>query len=126
MNNLYELLTGPQKLPETVGIFYKNYDDMKKANTIGGDKYFHAKANCQAAQKGDILNANNISIMREFTDAIYNNPVRKNLSLNDNLSDCLDDLNVDYYGIMQGLLHPLSDCKNLVKKYRPNGLNNKY
>ena len=29
------------------------YDDMKEANTIGADKYFHAKANAEVSQLGD-------------------------------------------------------------------------
>ena len=32
--------------------FYKNYRDMRDANTIGADKYFHCKANCEAVSRG--------------------------------------------------------------------------
>lgn len=32
--------------------FGRNYNDMRTANTIGADKYFHCKANCEAAQRG--------------------------------------------------------------------------
>lgn len=32
--------------------FMQNYIDMRKANTIGGDKYFHCKANCEASRRG--------------------------------------------------------------------------
>ena len=32
--------------------FLSNYADMRLANTIGADKYFHCKANCQAARCG--------------------------------------------------------------------------
>jgi len=32
--------------------FLRNYNDMRTANTIGADKYFHCKANCEAAQRG--------------------------------------------------------------------------
>ena len=39
----------PAKVATTVGIFAKNYFDMREANTIGADKYFHCKANAQAA-----------------------------------------------------------------------------
>lgn len=34
------------------GDFGRNYNDMRTANTIGADKYFHCKANCEAAQRG--------------------------------------------------------------------------
>ena len=32
--------------------FSRNYNDMRDANTIGADKYFHCMANCQAAREG--------------------------------------------------------------------------
>ncbi|MFZ4878863.1 RHS repeat-associated core domain-containing protein, partial [Janthinobacterium sp. Mn2066] len=37
-----------------VGDFLRNYNDMRTANTIGADKYFHCKANCEATQRGSI------------------------------------------------------------------------
>ena len=33
-----------------VGDFLGKYRDMREANTIGADKYFHCKANCEATQ----------------------------------------------------------------------------
>lgn len=32
--------------------FWRNYLDMRNANNKGADKYFHCKANCEAAQRG--------------------------------------------------------------------------
>lgn len=32
--------------------FGANYNNMRQANTIGADKYFHCMANCQATQRG--------------------------------------------------------------------------
>jgi Serum amyloid A protein len=32
--------------------FGRNYKDMRDANWIGADKYFHCKANCQAMRRG--------------------------------------------------------------------------
>ena len=32
--------------------FVRNYVDMRDANTIGADKYFHCKANCEATKQG--------------------------------------------------------------------------
>lgn len=34
------------------GDFWKNYQNMREANTIGADKYFHCVANCQASRRG--------------------------------------------------------------------------
>lgn len=32
--------------------FARNYSNMRQANTIGADKYFHCMANCQSSQRG--------------------------------------------------------------------------
>lgn len=52
------------------GDFKQNYKDMRDANTIGGDKYFHCKANCEAASRGKTgeFVAEKISNAREITD----------------------------------------------------------
>ena len=110
----------------TMSNFLKNYNDMKDANTIEADKYFHAKANCQAAQKGNPMGAIILSGAREISDVVYNNPIRKKLTFKTNIQDCIDDWNVDMYGLNQGLKYPDLNCRGLVNKYRPKGLDSKY
>ena len=53
-----------------LGDFKRNYKDMRDANTIGGDKYFHCKANCEAASRGKAGEyvAEKVSNVREITD----------------------------------------------------------
>jgi hypothetical protein len=34
------------------GDLYRNYKDMRDANTIGADRYFHCKGHCEAAREG--------------------------------------------------------------------------
>ena len=121
-NNLYNYIVGA---PKTRAIFLKNYNDMKEANTIGADKYFHALANCQAAQQGDPREAVRLSLGREVIDSLVKNPL-KGIPLKENIADSLEDWNVDMYGLQQGLKYPNLDCRILVNKYRPNGLNAKY
>ena len=50
--------------------FVRNYNDMRAANTIGADKYFHCKANCEATQRGWVgeKTACTISDTREAVD----------------------------------------------------------
>ncbi|MBK8813144.1 MAG: hypothetical protein IPN69_20780 [Acidobacteria bacterium] len=50
--------------------FTKNYSDMRAANTIGADKFFHCMANCQAARRGSIgvLISQTMSEGRELFD----------------------------------------------------------
>ncbi len=47
---------------------FKNYRELRAANTVGADKYFHCKGNCEAAQRGPIGAgvAATISDLREF------------------------------------------------------------
>lgn len=50
----------------------RNYDDMKEANTINADRYFHCKANCQATERGSVGSAvaTGISHLREFQNLL--------------------------------------------------------
>jgi len=52
------------------GAFVKNYNDMREANTIGADKYFHCKANFEATTYGigGEFFAEHFSNLREIWD----------------------------------------------------------
>lgn len=52
------------------GDFVKNYKSMRDANTIGADKFFHCKANCEATLRGEVGEkvAEVISDTREWAD----------------------------------------------------------
>lgn len=126
MGNLYKyMMEKGAKLGNTGRIFLKNFKDMEDANTYYADKYFHALANCQAAQNASTTGAKAISAGRELADMLIKNPL-KGISVKDNVEDSLDDWNVDVYGLNQGLLYPNADCRGLVNKYRPRGLNPRY
>ena len=55
---------------EATDDFIDNYEDMREANTIGADKYFHCKANCQASARSELgeRTAEDISNAREAVD----------------------------------------------------------
>ena len=59
-----------------VGDFVKNYIEMRKANTIGQDKYNHCKANCEASTRGRTgeQTAAVISDTREVVDQATGDP----------------------------------------------------
>lgn len=111
----------------TVDDFIRNYNDMKEANVIGADKYFHSKANCEGTQRGEFgeLVAKAIGDLRELTD-LYRNIIEKGYSLKLTLDDKDADLEANKYGREQGKAHPEEDSSVLVDIYRPNGLPNKY
>lgn len=116
-----------QQVPNAINDFIKNYKDMKEANTIGADKYFHAKANAEASQKGLLgkLTASAISNLREITDT-FKNTLFKGMTLEESLKDSKEDLEANKFGRIQGQRYPYKDSKELVDKYRPNGLPQKY
>ena len=116
-----------KQIPNAIGDFVQNYNDMKEANTIGADKYFHAKANTEASQRGFLgeLTASVISNLREITDT-FKNTLFKGMTLKDSIKDSKEDLRANQYGRMQGRNYPNKNSKDLVDKYRPNGLPQKY
>lgn len=99
--------------------FMDNYMDMREANTIGADKYFHAKANCQAAQRGAISTrtAAAISNVREWTDQHVKG---------DPASASREDQVANVAGRSAGRENPGSSCSGLVSRFRPSGLDRKY
>ena len=100
---------------------------MKDANTIGADKYFHAKANSDAAKRGFLgeFTALTISSIREITDT-FKNTLFKGMTLKESLKDSKEDLEANKFGRLQDRKNPTTDSKVLVDKYRPNGLPKKY
>ena len=88
---------------------------MRQANFIGADKYFHCKANCESAQKGEggEAAAKCISDFREWVDQnIKGGPP----------SESAADQVANGYGRSQGSSNPTGDCRQLCSTFRPGGL----
>jgi len=68
-----ETTLGLSQIVGATGDFVRNYWDMREANTIGADKYFHCKANCEATQRGEVGEdtATIISDLRELFDRLF-------------------------------------------------------
>lgn len=111
----------------TINDFIKNYKNMRDANTHYADKYFHSKANCEGAQRGEFgkLVATIISEAREFFDAFKNVLVKK-MTIQESIKDIIEDQEANRYGRRQGEKYPNEDSRVLVDIYRPNGLPEKY
>lgn len=97
-----------------MGDFGRNYGDMRKANTIDADMYFHCKANCEAAKRGKEGQqmACMISDVREWFD--------QNVK-GDPASASADDQAANHYGRSQGASSSQS-CEQICLPYRSNGL----
>ena len=91
---------------------------MREANTIGADKYFHAKANCEAAPRGDagVAVATVISDSREAVD--------QNVK-GDSREASRDDQVANVSGRALGAANPKASCSQLVDQFRPRGLDPK-
>ncbi len=125
--HLTDCINTLNKVQRSAEDFVRNYKNMKEANTINSDKYFHAKANCEAAQNGiaGAVVSRGISDLRELTD-VYNNTLRKGMTLQESYEDSIKDQEANRFGRTQGTNNPDKNCGDLVNKYRPNSLDKKY
>jgi len=98
------------------GDFLKNYNDMRDANTIGADKYFHCMANCEASKRGSGGEdaAIGISEAREWFD--------ENIK-GDSQCYCDEDRAANAQGRN---CPPEKSCKEQCKSLRPTGLDSRY
>ena len=104
---------------EGTGYFIENYSDMRTANTIGADKYFHCKANCQAAQLGatGVDVAKFISDTREYADVKI---------FGSSIADSYADQFANVHERTNGALSPNTPCSIICGPYRPNGLDPRF
>jgi len=100
-------------------VFLQNYNDLREANWIGADGYFHCKANCQAVRcgpAGDEL-ACILSDLREFSDRLFKG---------DPPSASEADQRANRLGRRLGVEKPDKSCQTLCSELRPKGLPGKY
>jgi RHS repeat-associated protein len=104
---------------QAAACFCKNYRDMRKANTIGADKYFHCLAHCCSAKKGAKQTAAIIGLARELCDICRN----KSDNLLKEFLDSMSDMEANQHGLN---CPKDKSCKDWCAKYRPKGLDPKY
>ena len=109
----------PSPIQDAIDDFLRNYKDMRDANTINGDKYFHCKANCEATRRGPEGEkmACIISDGREWVDQnIKRDPPQASV----------DDQAANAYGRAAGKYTTSLSCSDACRVYRPNGLPSRY
>ena len=106
----------PGEYRQGVQDFVRNYIDMRLANTQLQDKYFHCKANCEAAQRGQggKAAACNMSNARE----IFDQRVKR-----DSSAASAEDQRANIFG-RNGAGE--GSCSEVCSPFRPNGLPDKY
>jgi RHS repeat-associated protein len=98
------------------GDLYRNYKDMRDANTIGADKYFHCMGHCEAARRGD--GGRDASELIGEGREQFDEKVK-----GDSRSDC----NADRAANSQGRNgNPNTPCKQVCGSLRPKGLDPRY
>jgi len=111
-----------EKSVQTAGAFHdfiKNWSDMREANTVNADKYFHCKANFEAYKRGwkgqEV--AKSLSDIRE----IYG---RRKPDYT--LKDELEDQGANQYGRDMADSGKFVDAREACAIYRPKDLDEKY
>ena len=102
-----------------VKAFISNYQDMKDANTIGADKYFHCKANCEATKEGVTGGqvGKTISNAREWVDM----NIKKDPELASE-----EDQKANHHGQREARNNPDKSCNDICAPFRPHSLDRKY
>lgn len=111
----------------TIQIFKSNYDDLINLKKELGyyldqsAEYYHTKANCEAAQLGDVGAeiAEMLGYLREYTDFIKDF-IFKGKTLLESLENNIHDLEVNEAGRKLGKEHPDKPAEVIVPK--PKGL----
>jgi hypothetical protein len=95
---------------------YRNYINMRDANTIGADRYFHCKGHCEAARRGDGgRDASELigEAREQFDEKVKGSPQW--------------DCNADRAANSQGRSGNANiSCKQVCGSLRPKGLNKRY
>ena len=98
--------------------FSRNYNDMKDDNTIGNDKFFHCKANCEATQRGPFgeKEAERLSDLREAYGQLKGDPAE----------DSRADQEANKAGRDGANENPSNSCSAICSEYIVSGMNEKY
>ena len=122
-----EFMAKLTQISESTADFLVNYNLMIKADTHNADKYFHCKANCQAAKKGAFGYGTSyvLSYGREILGGIEDIIIDGHDS-GATKEDSIADEKANDHGRKAGRRNPDIDCKNACKDFRPKALKPKW
>lgn len=114
-------LARPDNPFSAAGDFAAAYQDMRDANHIGADKYFHCRGNCEAAQRGPVSEwtAERLSNAREAAQMRVGRPPEA-------LQSAIEDQQANRWGRRSGRGNPDKTCTGLCSRYRPDSLPPRY
>jgi len=106
------------------GDMARNYRELVAKDTSGADKYYHAKAHCEAAQRGKVgvKASKSFGKNREILDKVKG-VLFQGKTIEEVNKDSIEDIQANEYGRSLGVKFPKGDCGELVKgKYKYNGM----
>lgn len=108
-----------RETPSAAGDFVRNWSDMRTARTIDGDKYFHCKANFEAARRGGFgdFAAEKLSNLRESVQQRF---------FGESRADAEADQRPNHWGRRQARKSPDQSPAAACAPFRPRGLDPKY
>lgn len=121
------------QITSTTKHFVKNRKNMVNANTIGADKYFHCKANCEGAKTGKTGKTLSkiLGYGREASDLLrpdkWLNAYRATESIGSSAAYMFRDMGEDLEANEYGREFSIGGaCEDVCSQFRPSGLDPQY
>lgn len=105
---------------ESIRDFWRNYQNMRDANTVGADKYFNCMANCQAASRGPV--GEGMSRVISETREIFDQRVKGDSSEQCEADRAANDQGRNGADRNRPRGQPAASCISTCQSFRPNGL----
>ena len=128
ISKLYaQILSGEKQFFDAATDMARNYIDMRIDKTVGGDDYFHCKANYEATDRGKIgeKTAKALGDFKELCD-YYRNQYVKGFTKQKAYEDYIHDKHVNEVGRQQAKSGLYSSSKDGCQLYRVEGINDRY
>lgn len=123
LNNLVSLMDTYETMKNVLIDFVYNYITLLNVandDNQGIDKYYHAKANCEASQRGDFASAfaEGLSGLKEIWDSYFYAKAKK-ISIQKALEDSAGDFEANKEGREKGKDCPTGTCGDILKHRLP-------
>ncbi len=120
INDISGLITPLQSILGSINSFVNNYIDLLSERDGSMDKFYHSKANCEAAQNGILGSAvaKGLSDLKELYDS-YTYIHTHKVSKEEALADSARDQKANREGRTRGRNYPDCDCAVLMWDLRP-------
>ena len=120
MNDILGLLAPVQTILGSINSFVSNYISLLLERDGTMDKFYHSKANCEAAQRGILGEAVAVGLsdLKEFYDS-YTYVHTHHVSVEERIADSERDQEANREGRLRGRNNPSCSCEVLMWDLRP-------